>query len=127
MELRRGSVWWWNCPSHNRPHIQGGTRPVVIVSNNTCNQSSEVVTVVPLTTQVKHPYPQQMPIIFDDRVSIALADQLTSIPVSELSRYICDLRDFQMDQIDKTICIQLGLIDVAHRPYAPFPRGNEGE
>lgn len=127
MEIRRGSVWWWNCPDHNRAHIQEGTRPVVVVSNDACNQSSGVVTVVPFTTRVKRPYPQQVPVIFDDGVSIALTDQLTSIPVGELHRYICDLRDFQMDQIDKAMAIQLGLIDVADRPYASSRKKNEGE
>lgn len=123
MDIRRGQVWWWNCPDHNRKHIQEGTRPVVIVSNDTCNQASEVITVIPLTTSIKRPYPQQVPVIFDGGVSVALADQITSIPVSELHRYICDLRDFQMDQIENAIAIQLGLVKVESRPYAPFPKG----
>lgn len=118
MEIRRGSVWWWNCPDHNRTHIQKGTRPVVVVSNNICNELSEVVTVVPFTTRVKRPYPQQVPVIFEEDVSIALADQITAIPISELHRYICDLQDFQMDQIERAMAIQLGFIDVADRPYA---------
>ena len=127
MDIRRGSVWWWNCPDHSREHIQEGTRPVVIVSNDACNQVSGVVAVVPFTTRVKRPYPQQVPVVFDEGVSIALTDQLTSIPISELHRYICDLRDFQMDQIDTALAIQLGLVDVQDRPYAPFSRKHEGD
>lgn len=122
MEIKRGQVWWWNCPEHNRIHIQEGTRPVVIVSNDDCNQNSDVVTVVPFTTRVKKPYPQQVPVVFQDNVSIALADQLTSIPVSELHRYISDLSQFQMDQIDTAIAIQLGLVDVRDRPYSLFSK-----
>lgn len=127
MEIRRGQVWWWNCPAHSRSHIQSGTRPVVIVSNDICNGLSPVVTVVPLTTSVKKPYPQQVPVVFLDRVSIALADQLTSIPVSELGKQVCTLCDFQMDQIDKAIAIQLGLVSLSDRPYAPFSRKREGD
>ena len=119
MDIRRGQMWWWSCPDHDREHIQQGTRPVVVVSNDTCNQSSGVITVVPMTTSVKKPYPQQVPLIVDGNVSIALADQITSIPVSELHRYICDLKDFQVDQVDRAIAIQLGLIQVDSRPYAP--------
>lgn len=122
MDIRRGSVWWWNCPDHKRAHIQEGTRPVVVVSNDACNQSSKVVTVIPFTTRVKKPYPQQVPVVFADDISIALADQITSIPVDELHRHICDLRDFQMDQIDRAMSVQLGLIKVEDRPYAPFPK-----
>ena len=127
MDIRRGQVWWWNCPDHDRKQIQTGTRPVVVVSNDTCNQASEVITVVPLTTSIKRPYPQQVPVIFEGNVSIALADQITSIPIIELHRYICDLRDFQMDQIDKAVAIQLGLVSVESRPYAPFPKKHEDE
>ncbi|MDF3002117.1 MAG: Growth inhibitor [Bacillota bacterium] len=34
-------------------HVQHGRRPVLIVSNNTANKHSPVVTVVPLTGQLK--------------------------------------------------------------------------
>lgn len=118
MEIRRGSVWWWNCPEHRRAHIQEGTRPVVVVSNDACNQSSSVVTVVPFTTRIKKAYPQQVPVIFGDGVSIALADQITSVPVDELHRYICDLHTFQMDMIDTAIAVQLGFVDIQDRPYS---------
>lgn len=118
MEIRRGSVWWWNCPEHRRAHIQEGTRPVVVVSNDACNQSSGVVTVVPFTTRIKKAYPQQVPVIFGDGVSIALADQITSVPVDELHRYICDLHTFQMDMIDTAIAVQLGFVDIQDRPYS---------
>lgn len=121
MEIKRGSVWWWNCPDHSRSHIQAGVRPVVIVSNNTCNHFSEVVTVVPFTTQVRKPFPQQVPVVFNGEVSIALADQITSIPISELTRYLCDLHDFQMEAIDKGIAIQLGFVEPACRQVVKKP------
>ncbi len=127
MDIRRGQVWWWNCPHHNRKHIQEGKRPVVVVSNNTCNKASPVITVVPLTTSVKRPYPQQVPIIFQESVSIAIADQLTSIPVSELENCVCTLCDFQMDQIDRAIAVQLSLVLAHDQSYAASPKKNEGE
>lgn len=111
MTLRRGQVWWWDCPPHNRENIQEGCRPVVIVSNDICNTNSPVITVVPLTTRVKHPYPQQVPLVLPNRVSIAIADQITSIPVSELRDFVCTLRDFQMEAVDRAIEVQLGLRD----------------
>ena len=113
MDIRRGQVWWWNCPQHNRLHIEQGDRPVVIVSNDVCNSASPVVSVIPFTTSVKKPYPQQVPLIFNRSVSIAMADQLTSIPVSELGSPICTLAEFQMEQVDKAIAIQLGLVPVS--------------
>ena len=120
MEIRRGSVYWWNCPSHSRKHIQEGVRPVVVVSNDDCNQYSGVVTVVPFTTRIKKPYPQQVAVVLPDGVSVALCDQVTSVPVEELQRYVCDLHDFQMDQIDTALAIQIGLVLTGERPYSLF-------
>lgn len=118
MEIRRGSVYWWNCPEHNRSHIQEGVRPVVVVSNDKCNEFSSVVTVVPFTSRVKRPYPQQVAVVMPDGVSIALCDQVTSVPVSELQRHICDLCDYQMDQIDIALAVQLGFVSAEDRPYS---------
>lgn len=109
MDIRRGQVWWWDCPAHNRKHIQEGRRPVVIVSNDVCNKASPVVTVVPMTTSVKRPYPQQVPVVMQEHISIAIADQITSVAVGELDNYVCTLCDFQMEQIDRAIAVQLGL------------------
>lgn len=122
MDIRRGSVWWWNCPDHNRSHIQEGIRPVVVVSNDTCNQFSGVVTVVPFTTQARKPYPQQVPVVFNGEVSIVLADQITSIPVSELTRYIGYLHDFQMEAVDRGIAVQLGFVEL---PCHTVPKKTE--
>ena len=115
MEIRRGQVWWWTCAPHNRSHIEQGVRPVVVVSNDVCNSASPVVCVVPFTTSVKKPYPQQVPIIFNRSVSIAMADQITSVPVSELDRYVCTLADFQMQQVERAILVQLGFIPTSPR------------
>ena len=113
MDIRRGQVWWWNCPSRDREHIQKGTRPVVIVSNDTCNRVSPAVTVVPLTTRASGAYPQQAPIVIERRVSIALADQLTTISVNELGSYVTTLQQFQMNDIDRAILVQMGFISAS--------------
>lgn len=118
MEIRRGSVYWWNCPEHNRKHIQEGVRPVVVVSNDNCNGFSGVVTVVPFTTRVKRPFPQQVALVLPDGLSVALCDQVTSVPVDELQRYVCDLHSYQMDQLDVALAIQLGFVSADDRPYS---------
>jgi mRNA-degrading endonuclease toxin of MazEF toxin-antitoxin module len=79
---------------------------------------SPVVTVIPLTTSVKRPYPQQVPLVLNGGISIALADQMTSVPVSELNKYMCTLHDFQMEQINRAIEVQLGFVDTGNSvPY----------
>ena len=126
--IRRGSVWWWNCPEHTRSHIQRGNRPVVVVSNDMCNRASGAITVAPLTTSVKRPFPQQVPVVLSQDVSIVLTDQLTTISVDELGAYITDLKDFQMEQVDKALAIQLGLVsaNTHNRSYAPSEEGDIG-
>lgn len=117
-DIRRGQVHWWKCPDHNRTYVQGGVRPVVIVSNDHCNRYCKSITVVPLTTSVKLPYPERVPIIFDGKISTALADQITTISVDELSGFVCDLSSYQLDQIDTAIALQLGFTTIYDHPYA---------
>ena len=99
----------------------------MIVSNDVCNQVSPVVIVVPFTTRIKKAYPHHVPVLFNEAISTALTDQICPVPVSELGSYICDLHEFQMDQIDTAIAVQLGLVDLDSRPYSLFRRRREGD
>lgn len=107
--ISRGDIYWWNCPVHNRPHLLNKTRPVLVVSNNACNLSSGVITVAPLTTSAKKAYPTQVPVVINGGVSIILLDKVTSIPVEELGGKITHLKDWQMEQADRALRVQLGL------------------
>lgn len=119
MSVKRGEVFWWNCPDHNRPHLLKKTRPVLVVSNNTCNLNSAVITVAPLTTKVKRAFPTQVPIVINDGVSIVLLDKITSIPIEELGTKIGLLKDWQMAQVDQSLRVQLGLEDVIFKEDKP--------
>lgn len=107
--ISRGDIYWWNCPVHNRPHLLNKTRPVLVVSNDACNLSSGVITVAPLTTSAKKAYPTQVPVVINGGVSIILLDKVTSIPVEELGGKITHLKDWQMEQADRALRVQLGL------------------
>ena len=52
--VHRMELWWAALPTVPG-HVQRGTRPVVIVSNDLGNASSPVVSVVPCTTQRHKP------------------------------------------------------------------------
>lgn len=107
--ISRGDIYWWDCPVHNRPHLLNKTRPVLVVSNNTCNLNSGVITVAPLTTSVKKAYPTQVPVVMNGGVSVILLDKVTSIPVEELGSKITSLKYWQMEQADRALRVQLGL------------------
>ena len=52
--VHRMELWWAALPTVPG-HVQHGTRPVVIVSNDLSNTYSPVVSVVPCTTQRRKP------------------------------------------------------------------------
>lgn len=112
MDIRRGEVYWWRCPEHHRPHLLNKTRPVVVVSNDICNAVSKVITVAPMTSQSKKPYPVEVPVVFNGEFSVVLLDKITSIPVEELGYKMGALKDFQMWDVEKAMKIQLGLESV---------------
>lgn len=55
--LRRGWVWMIEDKQSYDGHIQGGTRPWVVVSNDDCNKHSPVIHMAPVTSQPKKPLP----------------------------------------------------------------------
>lgn len=102
-------MFWWD--SSKNPSIAGrfGVRPVVVVSNNMNNQHSGTVTIVPLTSTLKTPYPHQAPLIVAGRFAIALCGQVVTVPESELEAFLCKLEDFQMKNVNDALRIYLGL------------------
>ena len=50
MTIRRGDILWADLGMFPTTSVQGGVRPVIVVSNNKANTYSSVITVVPLTS-----------------------------------------------------------------------------
>lgn len=90
--------------------VQNGTRPCIVVSNNKCNQSSGIVTVVPLTTSKKKMLPTHCTIYTTKVVSIALCEQLTCVNKDQIEQIFGSLRQYEIDNIRKCINIQLGVL-----------------
>lgn len=55
-EIHRGEIFYMTFKEQVGSEQQGG-RPVIVVSNESCNKFSPTVTVVPLTTKDKKPLP----------------------------------------------------------------------
>lgn len=109
IDVKRGDVFWWTPSVDFRgDFIQQGTRPVVVVSNNLANRGSGVITVVPLTTKVHGEFPQQAALIVNGTFSLALADQIVTIPRKELGKFIQHLKGYQMFSVERAMKIQLG-------------------
>lgn len=52
MKIRRGDILYADLGVQYQESMQGGMRPVVVVSNNRANKHSTVITVVPLSTKI---------------------------------------------------------------------------
>jgi len=50
---KRGDIYFVNCGCDRSSSLQCGIRPVLVVSNDAANTYSPVVTVVPLTGQIR--------------------------------------------------------------------------
>lgn len=52
MKIRRGDILYADLGVQYQGSMQGGMRPVVVISNNRANRYSTVLTVVPLSTRI---------------------------------------------------------------------------
>lgn len=97
-------------------HIQQGTRPVIIVSNDAANTYSPVVTVVPLTTKRrKRRLPTHVLIkgYGLKGANLVLAEQVTAIDKGALVRPIGHI-DQEKDQqaIQRCLSVQLNMEEI---------------
>lgn len=108
----RGFMYWatlpegvWNDAKNNKQ------RPVVIVSNNTNNQFSNSILVVPCTSNTdKTPLPTHHTIkLYSEGESLILCENVTNILKSSLTGFIGMLEPEDMKVVDKALQIALGL------------------
>ena len=51
--MKRYEIWKAELPVIPTSHVQQGYRPIVIVSNDSANENSPIITAIPLTSQIK--------------------------------------------------------------------------
>ena len=84
-----------------------GTRPVIVVSNNKCNEVSPTITVVAITSKKKKKMPTHA-IIKTPISSVAMCEQIYTIDRSRLKSFMCHLAEEEIDSVDYCLKIQLG-------------------
>lgn len=109
---RRMEIWYASLPMDRRTSVQGGSRPVVIVSNDICNEKSSAVTVVPITRQIKH---LEMPthVVIEEilnQPSMVLAEQIMTVDKRFLDRKIGDCKSVE-PAIEKAMLEQLNITE----------------
>ena len=114
IEILNGDIFYADLGDHSGTSIQSGTRPVLVVSNNACNKFSDVITIVPLTSQNKNPLPTHLKINEEqhtglDEPSTIICEQILSINKTQLRQRIGYLKTEQMDMIGERLKTQLNL------------------
>lgn len=109
--MKRGEIYYIEKPQAFREtgSEQRSGRPAIIVSNDKCNETSDVVEVVYLTTQPKNDLPTHIDIRSTDRGSIALCEQITSVSIDRIGDYVTTCSDYEMVMVDAALAISLGL------------------
>lgn len=111
---KRMDIWYAHLRENTGTSVQEGSRPVLVISNDMANKNSDVVTVIPLTSQMKRIELPTHCIIHDllDEDSVVLAEQITAIPKWRLHRKLCSCTDeVQVSEIERAVKVQLGLED----------------
>ena len=93
---------------------QGGTRPVLTISNNTGNRHSPTIIVAPITsrTHTKAKLPTHTEVKdFDklDKDSIILLEQIRTMDKQRLKQYIGMMPNHIMARVDKALAISLAM------------------
>ena len=120
---QRGDIWFADLEPHEGTSVQGGCRPVLIVSNNVGNTYAETLNVLPMTRQLKKPnlpcHTELDPDAITDKHqmmdnSMILAEQITTISKDQLRNYVGRSEDKNLvADVDHAVSVQLGLIPIS--------------
>lgn len=107
--IRRGDIFWVDIVPGVGSVIQG-RRPAVIVSNDLNNQHADTREVVYLTRNTgKKSMPTHTFVICGDRVSLAICEQISTVSVSQLGKFIGRCSEKEMYRIDRCLATSIGL------------------
>lgn len=107
----RGDIWWVNLDKYPQSAVQGGYRPVVIVSSQSGCRSSGVVTVCPITTKIKDlSVNVSVKPLIGGRPQQVLTNQIVTVPKDLLTNHSGCLDKEDMEKVELGIMVSLGLV-----------------
>lgn len=110
-DVKRGEIYYISRGGYNTGSEQQAGRPGVIVSNDKNNKNSQTLEVVYLTTQPKNELPTHCTIRSTGRVSTVLCEQIHTVAVERIGKYIGVCTAQEMQNIDIGLMISIGLGD----------------
>lgn len=106
--IRRGEIFYIEKFATTGSEQSPG-RPALVVSNDMCNEYSDVIEVVYLTTAPKTDLPTHVTIRSTPKPSIALCEQISSVSKTKVGNYMCSASQDEMTQIDIALLTSLDL------------------
>lgn len=106
--ITRGDVFYVEMFQVEGSEMRPG-RPAIIVSNDLCNEYSEVVEVVYMTTKPKADMSTHVTIRSMPKRSVALCEQITSVSKSRLGNWLVRLTPDEMASVERAMMISLDL------------------
>lgn len=107
----RGQMYWASIEGKNGNLTK--RRPVVILSNNKCNDHGNDLTVVPMTSRDKKEWmPTHVKLMVNTpgELSTAKCEYLTTVPKEKVGNYIRTLNPREIEQVTYASMIQIGII-----------------
>lgn len=112
----RMDIWFADLGEIDGNHETRGIRPVLIVSNNISNTYAPMVTVIPMTREIKR-LDLQSHVVSGE--SMMMAEQITTIDKAKLIRWAGHYADpLVVDAVDAAMRIFLGVEDPAGDCFA---------
>ena len=110
-KVYRGEVWYAELPKFDTS-VQGGGRPVLVISNNACNKYSSVITVVPITTKSnkRKDLPTHVKVTSDEGIeNTVLCEQVLSIDRRLVKKLLYKLNEQEINEVEECLKVQLGM------------------
>ena len=105
-DVKRGEIYYISRGGYNTGSEQQADRLGVIVSNDKNNKNSQTLEVVYLTTQPKNELPTHCTIRSTGRVSTVLCEQIHTVAVERIGKYIGVCTAQEMQNVRRSIrCI----------------------
>lgn len=111
LPICRGDIYYIDKFGGQFGSEQHSGRPGVIVSNNVNNDRSETVEVVYLTTKPKKKLPTHVKVMSTGRESTVICEQVTTVSVMRIGKYIGRCTDEELQAISEAIVISPALKD----------------
>ena len=114
MIIKRGEVWLAEL-NPVRGSEQAGTRPVLIIQNNSINRFTNTFLTIPLTTNLRRASLPTCVLLSEGeggllKDSVALCHQLRVLDKSRLVRRLGSVSGLTLDALDRCVLFTIGIV-----------------